>query len=151
MRVVPHATNPLSPATVPVVHAPGAPHDPFTTHAALLNVHGAFVPPPEPLHVHERVVPHDVNPLSPATVPVVHAPGAPHDPFTTHAALLYVHDAFVPPPDPLQFQVRVVPHDVNPLSPATEPAVHAPGAPHAPLTAAEQELSGPPPVTAKAV
>ena len=43
--------------------------------------------------------------------------------------------AFVPPPDPLQVQVRVVPHAVAPLSPETVPAAQVPAAlPQAPLT-----------------
>ena len=44
--------------------------------------------------------------------------------------------AFVPPPDPLQVHVLVVPHAVAPLSPDTVPVEHAPTvALHAPFTA----------------
>lgn len=43
--------------------------------------------------------------------------------------------ALVPPPEPLQVHVRVVPHAVAPLSPDIVPAEQAPAvAPHAPLT-----------------
>ena len=68
--------------TDPVEHVPlPAPQVPFTAQAALVKEHGALVPPPEPLHVHVRVVPHDVKPLSDAAVPAVHAPAvALHDP-----------------------------------------------------------------------
>ncbi len=154
VRVVPHDVRPLSDATDPAVHAPGvAEHDPFTAQGGLFDEHDAFVPPPDPLQFHVRVVPHDVRPLSDATDPAVHAPGvAEHDPFTAQGGLFDEHDAFVPPPDPLQFHVRVVPHDVRPLSDATDPAVHAPGvAEHDPFTGLEHEPNAPPEFTAKVV
>ena len=88
--VVPHAVAPLSPDTLPDEHAPGLPHTPFTTQAAFAFEQLSLVPPPEPLHVHVRVVPHAVAPLSPDTDPVEHAPAVePHAPFTgglLHAA-----------------------------------------------------------------
>lgn len=133
---VPAPHNPLEGAVGTLTPA-AVPHDGGGIgQAELVYEHDAFDPPPEPLHVHVRVVPHDVAPLSPETEPVVHAPAvALHVPFTEQAAFVYEQAAFDPPPEPLQFQVRVVPHAVKPLSPDIVPVVHVPeDAPHVPLT-----------------
>jgi hypothetical protein len=51
-----------------------------------------------------------------------------------HTALACEHGALVPPPEPLQVQVRVVLHAVAALSLTGLPVVHAPFVPHTPFT-----------------
>lgn len=118
---------------------------PHTALTRLFAVQLAFDPPPNPLHDHVYVVGLVVtgvtNPATHKLVDgaVVKVPpfDVPHDPFTPHDGLAIEHDALLPPPEPLQFQVRVVPHAVSPLSEAAVPEVQAPGVPeHAPLTGA---------------
>ncbi|MCE3005534.1 MAG: hypothetical protein LW853_01710, partial [Rickettsiales bacterium] len=101
---------------------------PLTTQAGFASEQLAFVPPPEPLQLQIRVVPQAVAPLSPATVPAVQAPPTLllQAPLTTQAGFASEQLALVPPPEPLQLQLRVVPQAVAPLTPATVPAVQAP-------------------------
>jgi hypothetical protein len=102
-------------------------HPPLTAQAGFASEQLALVPPPEPLQLQIRVVPQAVAPLSPATVPVEQVPPEPpQTPLTTQAGFASEQLAFVPPPEPLQLQLRVVPQPVWPLSPATVPAVQAP-------------------------
>ena len=152
VRVVPQAVAPLSLATVPDEQAPGLPHTPLTTQTGLVLEQLAFDPPPEPLHVHVRVVPHAVAPLSPDGDPAEQAPPVElHAPLTAQAGFTCEQLALLPPPEPLQFQVRVVPQAVTPLSLATDPDEHAPAVElHTPLTtqtglALEQLTFVPPP------
>jgi hypothetical protein len=136
IRVVPQAVAPLSPATVPAVQATPSLllQAPLTTQAGLLREQLAFVPPPEPLQLQIRVVPQAVAPLSPATVPAKQ-PSSEQTPLTTQAGFASEQLAFVPPPEPLQLQLRVVPQAVAPLSPATVPAEQVPPEPpQTPLT-----------------
>lgn len=87
----------------------------------------AVEPPPEPTQFHVRVVPQDVAPLSLLTDPTVQAPAVElHEPFTTQAAFAFEQFAVEPPFSPTHFHVRVVPHEVAPLSLLAEPAEQAP-------------------------
>ena len=87
-------------------------------------------------HCHVRVVPQAVWPLSLNDAPPLLQPSAAallHEP-AMHAALASEQLAVVPPPEPRQPQVRVVPQAICPASPVTVPAVHVAAAPpHAPL------------------
>jgi hypothetical protein len=58
-----------------------------------------------------------------------------HPPSTTQAGFASEQLASVPPPEPLQLQLRVVPQAVSPLSPSTVPAEQVPPEPpQTPLT-----------------
>lgn len=133
---------------------------PHTALTRLFAVQFAFDPPPDPLQDHVYVVAFVVTAVDVPALQrfvagaVVNVPpfDVPHDPFTAHDGFTMEQDAFVPPPEPLQFQVRVVPHAVRPLSDAEVPEVQAPAVPEqAPLTTAaskgaEQDAVLPPPV-----
>jgi hypothetical protein len=122
VRVVPQDVAPLSDAAEPAEHTPGVPeHDPLTAHEPLLCEQFAVEPPPDPTQFHVRVVPQDVAPLSDAAEPAEHTPGVPeHDPLTGTTATGAEHDAFEPPPDPLQFHV----HGPEPLTAVGVPTEH---------------------------
>ena len=136
---------------------------PHTALTRLFAVQFAFDPPPDPLHDHVYVVAFVVTAVDVPALQrfvagaVVNVPpfDVPHDPLTAHDGLAMEHEAFVPPPEPLQFQVRVVPHAVRPLSDAEVPDVQAPAVPEqAPLTTAtsngaEHDAVLPPPEPAQ--
>jgi hypothetical protein len=108
-------------------------------------VQDASDPPDIPWHDHEYVLAANDTAVS---FPALHKPDdgtvcvlipctTPHTPFTEdeQATLLKEQFAVEPVPYPIQSHVRVVPHDIDPLSDETEPASHIPGvAEHDPLT-----------------